>query len=257
MANCKIEVFKTQLTPQRNALVDELDSYLNTCICSYVNDEFQFQKISLDMDFKLTMSDDIFQPQSIGNYVRLTQLGKTYYLFINGYDWISKNCIELSCSIDTINTFRNDVTWDDKTNVIREHKDRFERINNEVELDFVKSEYFRNLGPEFKEYQFAETKLIGQRVDDISVSLDVITGYGSAYVGSFDFNSTTGEITARVNFQVDEVGGQHDPSFSFILHFYANVLGFGRKIDKVPEGINPALYGNKLGDIKDNNDNDS
>ena len=109
MANCKIEVFKTQLTPQRNALVDELNNYLNTCVRSYINDEFQFQKISLDMDFKLTMPDDIFQPQSIGNYVRLNQLGKTYYLFINSYDWTSKNCIELHCSIDTINTFRNDV----------------------------------------------------------------------------------------------------------------------------------------------------
>ena len=28
-------------------------------------------------------------------------------------------------SLDTLNTFKNDLTWTDKTNITRQHKDRF------------------------------------------------------------------------------------------------------------------------------------
>ena len=40
-------------------------------------------------------------------------------------DWKSANTIELKLSIDSINTFRNDLTWSDKTSIQREHEDRF------------------------------------------------------------------------------------------------------------------------------------
>ena len=40
-------------------------------------------------------------------------------------DWKSANTVELKLSIDSINTFRNDLTWSDKTSIQREHEDRF------------------------------------------------------------------------------------------------------------------------------------
>ena len=40
-------------------------------------------------------------------------------------DWKSTNTIELKLSIDSINTFRNDLTWSDRTSIQREHEDRF------------------------------------------------------------------------------------------------------------------------------------
>lgn len=45
-------------------------------------------------------------------------------------DWKSANTVELKLSIDSINTFRNDLTWSDKTSIQREHEDRFYKQEN-------------------------------------------------------------------------------------------------------------------------------
>lgn len=45
-------------------------------------------------------------------------------------DWKSTKTVELKISIDSINTFRNDVTWSAKTSIQREHEDRFYKQDN-------------------------------------------------------------------------------------------------------------------------------
>ena len=125
MATSKIRIYQTVLTPARNALVDDLDQYLSWSTLTYSNDAFQYIKLGLDLTIKINNAQDKISGHSLGNYVRIEQDNKVWYYFIMNTDWKSANTVELKLSIDSINTFRNDLTWSDKTSIQREHEDRF------------------------------------------------------------------------------------------------------------------------------------
>ena len=125
MATSKIKIYQTVLTPARNALVDDLDQYLSWSTLTYSNDAFQYIKLGLDLTIKINNAQNKISGHSLGNYVRIEQDNKVWYYFIMNTDWKSANTIELKLSIDSVNTFRNDLTWSDKTSIQREHEDRF------------------------------------------------------------------------------------------------------------------------------------
>lgn len=125
MATSKIRIYQTVLTPARNALVDDLDQYLSWLTPTYSNDAFQYIKLGLDLTIKINNAQNKISGHSLGNYVRIEQDNKVWYYFIMNTDWKSANTIELKLSIDSINTFRTDLTWSDKTSIQREHEDRF------------------------------------------------------------------------------------------------------------------------------------
>ena len=125
MATSKITIYQTILTPARNALVDDLDQYLNSLTPTYSNNAFQYIKLGLDLTIKINNAQNKISGHSLGNYVRIEQDNKVWYYFIMNTDWKSANTIELKLSIDSINTFRNELTWSDKTSIQREHEDRF------------------------------------------------------------------------------------------------------------------------------------
>ena len=130
MATSKIKIYQTVLTPARNALVDDLDQYLSWSTLTYSNDAFQYIKLGLDLTIKINNAQNKISGHSLGNYVRIEQDNKVWYYFIMNTDWKSANTVELKLSIDSINTFRNDLTWSDKTSIQREHEDRFYKQPN-------------------------------------------------------------------------------------------------------------------------------
>ena len=65
-------------------------------------------------------------------------------------DWKSANTVELKLSIDSINTFRNDLTWSDKTSIQREHEDRFYKQEGSNVL-------IRRIDPEREQINTAKT----------------------------------------------------------------------------------------------------
>lgn len=124
-----IDLYDTVITPSRNALVDDINDYLDN-EGSFYHSNIQFQKFDLDMTLKLNMDQSNFTQQTVGNYAKIVQGDgeqgfKTYYYFITAANWLSLNTVELVLSIDSINTFRNAITISPKTNVIREHRNRF------------------------------------------------------------------------------------------------------------------------------------
>ena len=125
MATSKVKIQQTVLTPARNALVDDLEAYLNSLTPTFTDLTFQYIKLGLDINIKVPMPQGVIGGHSLGNYVRIEQDNKVWYYFIMNTDWKSANTIELKLSIDSINTFRNDLTWSDKTSIQREHEDRF------------------------------------------------------------------------------------------------------------------------------------
>lgn len=118
----EIYLFKTKLTPERNALIDELDDYLDTC--DSMSATVVYQKIDLDFAVKLEMSQD-YLPNIGYNYAKIIQDNQSYYFFILDATWTSSKCVTLSLSIDSINTFNGRLIWNDKTHITRQHKDRF------------------------------------------------------------------------------------------------------------------------------------
>ena len=118
-----IKIYKTNITPDRNALVDNLSTYLSSLTPAYSNDTFQYIQLSTDISIKVELDQEM-QVQEIGNYVDLFQDNKHFYFFILKSNWKSTKTIELSLSIDSVNTFKDDFTFNKKTNIIRQHKDR-------------------------------------------------------------------------------------------------------------------------------------
>lgn len=126
MATSKIILYSTNITPDRNCLVDEFTTYLSNCFQSEI-DNFQYQKIQMNMKIKIENAQTYF-PENAFNYVGIknSDNNKTYYYFIVGEPrWLSANTTELTLYMDTINTFNGNLTWTSKTHITRQHKDRY------------------------------------------------------------------------------------------------------------------------------------
>ena len=73
-----IKIYKTNITPDRNALVDNLSTYLSSLTPAYSNDTFQYIQLSTDISIKVELDQEM-QVQEIGNYVDLFQDNKHFY----------------------------------------------------------------------------------------------------------------------------------------------------------------------------------
>ena len=132
MATCKIRIYQTHLTPARNALVDNLNEYLATLTPRYSSDNFQYQQLALDLIMKINVKQNVISGHSLGNYLTIEQDGKIWYYFILNTEWSGQETVKLTLSIDSINTFRNDLTFNAKTAIQREHRDRLKKVNGYI-----------------------------------------------------------------------------------------------------------------------------
>ena len=122
----KLTFYQCEITPEKNCVVDDLVGYLSS-LTPLVVENFQYIKLDLDLYIKVN-SSQVNVPKFNYNYVAVKNedVSKVYYYFIIGSPtWISQNTIQLQLSLDTLNTFKNDLIWTNKTNITRQHKDRF------------------------------------------------------------------------------------------------------------------------------------
>ena len=127
MAVSILTFYTTEITPERNARVDALEQYLSDCNKMTVSN-FQYKTIKLDDTIKIDWNQQEL-PNFPFNYLSIKRSDdindKTYYYFILNSNWRAQDTVELQISLDTINTFWNDLNWTAKTNITRQHKDRF------------------------------------------------------------------------------------------------------------------------------------
>ena len=143
MANCSIGLYQTDITPEKNALVENIGQYLTNCNKLYVWD-VQYFKHDLETTLKLSDTDlgasstqNIVDTLSTFNYIGVSNSGedaKGFYYFITGTKWISEKAIQLELRMDTINTFQDDILghFTNKTLINRQHKDRFHRKSSAI-----------------------------------------------------------------------------------------------------------------------------
>lgn len=127
MAVSTLIFYTTNITPEKNCKVDDLANYLETCNKMTIG-SFQYSKIKLDDTIKIDWNQNEL-PNFPFNYLSIKKSDdindKTYYYFVLNSNWKSENTVELQISLDTINTFWNELNWTAKTNITRQHKDRF------------------------------------------------------------------------------------------------------------------------------------
>lgn len=130
MATSKIETYSNKyLIPENNFLFDSMTNVLGFSPI-YRNDNFQYIQLDADITIKINVDQSKLTNQTLGNYCKIEQDGKTWYYFIVGSNWKSKKCVQLFLSLDSINTFPEIATnLGDKTIVYREHKNR-NKIDN-------------------------------------------------------------------------------------------------------------------------------
>ena len=122
----KLKFYQCEITPEKNCVVDDLVGYLDS-LTPLVVENFQYIKLALDLYIKVN-SSQVNVPKFNYNYVSVKNedVEKIFYYFIIGSPkWMSQNTIQLQLSLDTLNTFRYDLIWTNKTNITRQHKDRF------------------------------------------------------------------------------------------------------------------------------------
>lgn len=124
----RIIIYNTKLSPELNAKVDNIQTYLNS-LSATLDKDVQYQKIELDMNVKIDVPQN-YQTTKLGNYADLIQDEKHFYFFIIDSSWTSKGAVNLTLSLDTVNTFSGDFTFTDKTHIIREHKNRFSNLSS-------------------------------------------------------------------------------------------------------------------------------
>lgn len=123
MANSILMLFNTEITPDRNCKIDKIENYLGSCEKLDIG-EFQYQKIGLSMTIKIKADQSLVANKQY-NYARIEQDGRPYYFFINSADWVARKTVALNLVMDTINTWWDDLKWNGKTTISRQHMDRW------------------------------------------------------------------------------------------------------------------------------------
>ena len=136
MATSVVNFYKNDiLTPGRNAMyaasetASGFSTWLSNSLKKTITD-FQYIKHGLNISIKIDANQVIINkdiPDYPYNYVSITNSddGRTFYYFIMDIEWVSQSTIRFILSIDSVATFWDDLDFNEKTTILREHKDRF------------------------------------------------------------------------------------------------------------------------------------
>ena len=125
--NAQVKLYNVGFNSNMNCVVDNIATYLKgtaTTVITY--DDVMYQKIELDMEIKLPMSQSLVEKPSF-NYVSILNYGgqRPFYFFIRDVQWLSEQGIKVLLSMDTLNTFQDLLVFSNNTKITRQHKDRF------------------------------------------------------------------------------------------------------------------------------------
>lgn len=136
MATSTLKFYKSEiLIPGKNAMYSasannsQFETYLQTCWRETVNN-FQYIKHDLFVSIKVAKPQSAIaeiDPAYPYNYVSIKNSDddRTFYYFIAAANWKAQMTVELSLAMDTVATYWDQISFNDKTTLIREHKDRF------------------------------------------------------------------------------------------------------------------------------------
>lgn len=130
MATCNIDLYKCGITKDRNAKIDSLKDFLLENSTQHIERKgVQRIRHAMKISIKLDISQSEADYQGV-DYCQIenTDSGRRYYYFIDSCMQLAQRTVQFNLTLDTINTFFDEMTFTNRTFVEREHKDRFERF---------------------------------------------------------------------------------------------------------------------------------
>ena len=278
-----------KITRDRNARVDDIEDYLATCVATGWEDgkDIQYQQIALNKKLKLDL-DQLNVGKQNYNYLKVYQDEKAFYFFIDKANWKSTSTVEFDLTLDTVNTFANDFTFNKKTRITRQHKDRLavdygavkEPVNYDDPLEKNQLYVFNITKPsqnsaaisdmagyidgKFQIYDhgnkiFEQTGLTGIAFTGNNLRIYFQSG-GVEYHNDYSYDTISSDFVNR-KYYVLYLGDNTNPdSYNYGTgweeFFYGKLIKrFRRLIDQEPEGINPPLFKVNEEKINDSNSN--
>lgn len=130
MATSKLTLYmQSGMKPENNYIVEDIREYLRlNAESTLVKEGFQYiRDPAKSQQFKVDISQSAYN-EAVFDYASLEQDGDTYYYFIVDATWKSQNCLGFTAVLDTLNTFQDQYGFTDRSNIERQHVDRFKLI---------------------------------------------------------------------------------------------------------------------------------
>ena len=130
MATSKLTLYmQSGMKPENNYIVEDIREYLRlNAESTLVREGFQYiRDPAKSQQFKIDISQSAYN-EAVFDYASLEQDGDTYYYFIVDATWKSQNCLGFTAVLDTLNTFQDQYGFTDRSNIERQHVDRFKLI---------------------------------------------------------------------------------------------------------------------------------
>lgn len=253
MATSLLKIYKdSKVYSDRNFLVESIEDYLSTLNVITIS-EFQFIRHDLDLEIKIDLSQ-VYQEFNVNynyNYVSIknSNSSRTCYYFIINKTQLSQSTIRLTLRMDVLNTFKinDDYTIDDKTLVLREHKDRLQKFD--IGLVYKPTTIYDDIISTSTDYTI--TTYEGRNAVRFEVFVGMLVeGYKKEYEliqnGINTFEIYVDYDYSNYKVYLYAIGTLQDMAYfnyRFILNEYMPMEEkVFRKIDFYEEGINPTLY---------------
>lgn len=155
----------TPITPAKNFKIDNIDTYL-AGFPSLTSSVAQYTPFALNLKIKVNTLDqtDLDYASQKYNYCMIRHnvqqeggsaiAGKRYFYFILNQRWVSSSCVELELKLDTLNTLGKMMAdsgsfmfVDDRTMILREHKNRWKGGTYPGGFDPVIDMYSEGISP--------------------------------------------------------------------------------------------------------------
>lgn len=265
-----------KLSKDKNFIVDDIESYLNTFNKLQVKQDVQYLPFEVTRSLKLSLNQDFQMPFNTLalKYVKIEiEKNNILYYFIDSFSWISKMGVQLNLTLDILNTFKFGTNYKltERSLITREHQDRFtiKEIESEQAL---KLQLINSLPPK----QFDEILKNKNNIILRVQFLDVPDKWQDVVVVIDSFETPSGKITLNILLKSgltwEDFFGDFSPGedlrFSFDFRNIDENIGFQnanfisyqttnqrfdlvRKVHILNENINPILYGKEIGYVHD------
>lgn len=130
MATSKLTLYlQSGMKPENNYIVEDIREYLRlNADSTLVKEGFQYiRDPAKSQQFKVDIAQSAYN-EAVFDYASLEQDGDIYYYFIVDATWKSQNCLGFTAVLDTLNTFQDQYGFTDRSNIERQHVDRFKLI---------------------------------------------------------------------------------------------------------------------------------
>lgn len=130
-----LTLYKTEIRPEMNAVVESISSYLTESRKAYEWANVKYTKPELDIMLKLPL-DGHFNSLKQFDYAVLydEQENRKYYYFVVNMDWKAKMTLRLQLSMDTLTTFWGEIRsgLSPNTHITRRYFDRWKRVGTKL-----------------------------------------------------------------------------------------------------------------------------